>query len=73
MPKALFPDADPVRSCESLRSVVLPNTTIDAAAIEPGRPSSIATASMVHVGQDNRAQALARAHRVGVGEERLRH
>jgi hypothetical protein len=35
-PKAIFPDADPVRSCESLTSVALPDTTIDSAAVDKG-------------------------------------
>ena len=52
IPKAIFADADPVRSCESLRSVVLPDTTIDAAAVEPGdertSPSCRVTATVTH-------------------------
>jgi len=34
-PKAAIPNVKPVRSCESLASVVLPNTTIESAAIDP--------------------------------------
>jgi len=34
-PKSLFPNAKPVRSCESLASVSLPNTTIESAAVDP--------------------------------------
>ncbi len=34
-PKALIPNAKPVRSCESLTSVALPNTTIESAALAP--------------------------------------
>jgi feruloyl esterase len=37
-PKSLIPDAKPVRSCESLASVVLPNTTIESAALDPNNP-----------------------------------
>jgi len=52
LPKALFASADPVRSCESLRSVVLPDTTIDAAVIDPGdgrtSPSCRVTATVSH-------------------------
>jgi Tannase and feruloyl esterase len=52
IPKTLFAGADPVRSCESLRSVVLPGTTIDAAAIDPGdertSPSCRITATVTH-------------------------
>ena len=52
IPKAIFAAADPVRSCESLRSVSLPNTTIDAAAVDPGdertSPSCRVTASVTH-------------------------
>jgi feruloyl esterase len=33
-PDALMPDARPVRSCESLRSVLLPGTTIESAAMD---------------------------------------
>jgi hypothetical protein len=52
LPKALFANADAVRSCESLRSVVLPDTTIDAAVIDPGDartlPSCRVTATVTH-------------------------
>ena len=52
IPKAVFADADPVRSCESLRSVVLPDTTIDAAVVDPGDertlPSCRVTATVTH-------------------------
>ena len=34
-PKAVIPNAKPVRTCESLTSVALPNTTIESAAIAP--------------------------------------
>jgi hypothetical protein len=34
-PKALIPDAKPVRTCESLMSVSLPNTTIESAVVDP--------------------------------------
>jgi feruloyl esterase len=34
-PKPLIPNAKPVRSCESLTSVALPNTTIESAALAP--------------------------------------
>jgi hypothetical protein len=34
-PKALIPDAKPVRTCESLMSVSLPNTTIESAIVDP--------------------------------------
>jgi hypothetical protein len=37
-PKPLMPNASPVRSCESLASVALPNTTIESAAIDPKSP-----------------------------------
>jgi feruloyl esterase len=37
-PKAAIPNAKPVRSCESLATVALPNTTIEAAAVDPGNP-----------------------------------
>jgi hypothetical protein len=34
--RPLVPDAAPVRSCESLRALALPNTTIDSAAVDAG-------------------------------------
>ncbi|WP_410962039.1 hypothetical protein, partial [Salmonella sp. SAL4359] len=34
-PKAAIPNVKPVRSCESLAMVVLPNTTIESAAVDP--------------------------------------
>src|SRR4051812_8765012 len=38
-PKALLPDAKPVRTCESLTTVSLPNTTIESAAVDPANPT----------------------------------
>jgi feruloyl esterase len=38
-PKALLPNAKPVRSCESLAMVALPNTTIESAAPDPVNPA----------------------------------
>jgi feruloyl esterase len=35
-PKALIPNATPMRSCESLASVALPNTTIESAVVDAG-------------------------------------
>jgi tannase/feruloyl esterase len=37
-PKPLNPNAKPVRSCESLTSVTLPNTTIESAAVDASNP-----------------------------------
>ena len=37
-PKPVIPNAKPVRSCESLVSVRLPNTTIESAALDPDNP-----------------------------------
>lgn len=37
-PKPAIPNAKPVRSCESLATVALPNTTIASAAIDPKDP-----------------------------------
>src|SRR6516165_12539703 len=34
-PKPAIPNAKPVRSCESLAMVALPNTTIESATIDP--------------------------------------
>src|SRR5688500_16016417 len=38
-PKALIANAKPVRSCESLAMVALPNTTIESAAVDPASPN----------------------------------
>jgi feruloyl esterase len=37
-PKPLIANAKPVRSCESLAAVALPNTTIESAAVDPSNP-----------------------------------
>ena len=37
-PKPLNPDAKPTRSCESLATLALPNTTIESAAVDPANP-----------------------------------
>ena len=37
-PKPVIPNAKPVRSCESLATVALPNTTIESAAVDPANP-----------------------------------
>lgn len=37
-PKPLIANAKPVRSCESLAAVALPNTTIESAAVDPNNP-----------------------------------
>jgi hypothetical protein len=37
-PKPLIPNAEPVRSCESLAAVSLPNTVIESAAVDPNNP-----------------------------------
>ena len=39
-PKPLFANGEAVRSCDSLRSLTLPNTTIESAALEPGTGAS---------------------------------
>ena len=33
-----MPNVKPVRSCESLATIALPNTTIDSAAVDPSNP-----------------------------------
>src|SRR5215471_8767987 len=38
-PKPAIPDAKPVRSCESLAQVALPNTTIESASLDPANSS----------------------------------
>jgi hypothetical protein len=38
-PKPAITNTKPVRSCESLTSVALPNTTIESAAIDPANPA----------------------------------
>jgi len=37
-PKPLIPNAKPVRSCESLATLALPNTAIESAAVDPSNP-----------------------------------
>jgi hypothetical protein len=37
-PKAVAPNAKPVRSCESLATVALSNTTIESASVDPKSP-----------------------------------
>lgn len=37
-PRPAIPDVKPVRSCESLAMVALPDTTIESAAVDPGNP-----------------------------------
>ncbi len=37
-PKSLIPNAKPVRSCESLATISLPNTTIESAAVDSSDP-----------------------------------
>ena len=37
-PKPLIPNAQPVRSCESLATVALPNTTIESATVDAANP-----------------------------------
>ena len=41
-PKPAIRDAKPIRSCESLAAVALPNTTIESAALDPGNPAGCA-------------------------------
>jgi hypothetical protein len=38
-PKPAIANAKPVRSCESLATVVLPNTTIESATVDPNNPA----------------------------------
>ena len=48
-PKALIPNAKPVRSCESLATVALPNTTIESATVAPNSPNvCLVTAVTTH-------------------------
>src|SRR5580700_7543319 len=37
-PKPAIANAKPVRSCKSLATVALPNTTIESAAVDPANP-----------------------------------
>ena len=46
--KPIYPGLEPVRSCESLTTLTLPDTTIDAAAIEPGSGVCRVTAVVTH-------------------------
>jgi len=47
-PKPIFSDNAPVCSCESLTNVVLPNTTIDSAVLDPLDDSCRVTATVTH-------------------------
>ena len=47
-PKALFPNAAPVCSCESLTKVSIPNTTIESATIDPSNGWCRVTAIVTH-------------------------
>src|SRR5512134_721116 len=38
-PKALIPTARPVRTCESLAAVELPDTAIESATVDPNNPA----------------------------------
>ncbi len=38
-PKPAIANVKPVRSCDSLASVALPNTTIESAAVDPNNPA----------------------------------
>jgi hypothetical protein len=59
-PKAIFPNADPIRSCESLTSVALSNTTIDSATVDKGderTPASCrVTATVTHPPANDRVK-----------------
>jgi feruloyl esterase len=58
--KALYPNIDPGRSCESLRSVSLPDTAIDAAVVDNGderTPASCrVTATVTHPPADDKVK-----------------
>jgi hypothetical protein len=47
-PKALYPDVAPVCSCESLKKLSLPNTTIESSVIDPRDGSCRVTATVTH-------------------------
>lgn len=47
-PKNLIANPAPVRTCESLTSVILPDTTIDTATIDPADGSCRITATVTH-------------------------
>ncbi|MEP7355354.1 MAG: tannase/feruloyl esterase family alpha/beta hydrolase [Acidobacteriota bacterium] len=40
IPKPAIPNAKPTRSCESLATVALPNTTIESATVDPNNPGT---------------------------------
>jgi feruloyl esterase len=60
VPKSLVDKSEPVTSCETLKSVTLPNTTIDAAVVDPGNqtiPASCrVTATVTHPPADDRVK-----------------
>ena len=47
-PPPVYPDVLPIRSCESLKELSLPNTTIEAAAVGPSDKACHVTASLTH-------------------------
>ncbi len=55
-PRALFPGALPVCSCESLTNFSLPNTTIDAAAPDPSNGWCRVTATVTHPPANDRVK-----------------
>jgi feruloyl esterase len=57
-PKPLFPDVAPVCSCESLVKVSLPNTTIDAAALDPSNGWCRVTATVTHPPSGDRVKVF---------------
>ena len=60
VPKSLVAKGEPVIACENLKSVTLPNTTIDAAVVDPGNPALPAscrvTATVTHPPADDRVK-----------------
>jgi feruloyl esterase len=48
IPKAIFQDSTPIRSCESLLNVAIPNTKVDSTTIDPLDGSCRVTASVTH-------------------------
>src|SRR5687768_3260180 len=56
--RPLYPDAAPIRTPESLSSVALPNTTIDAVTLDPADGSCRVTATVTHPPAADRIQVF---------------
>jgi len=58
VPSALFSDATPVRSCDSLRELEIPNTTIESATVDATDHSCRVTANVTHPPASDRVKVF---------------